>query len=366
MSQSNRFTDSSIKSGECGMKNLFLSLLVIFAAVMSGCGGGGGASAPSILSGTASQGSPLPAGTTVITVFDSKGGSRQTTVVGASGAYNIAVDGMTAPFVLKAAVTNGPLYYSFALAPGVANINPITNLSMQIALGGASLSDSVIATFTAGHFQAFNSLAVSLEQAIDGLYPASVPATQRDFLHGTIVIDGGVDKVFSLISVTPPDQSGNFSAKVSGQIIFNGTFSSTGVTLTSDPVAIAAARDIVFPANNSNTAFTAALVSGKTFSFSMIGTDVHNKPTNKHGTTVFNADHAVVTTVISAPDPDVVALGNWSINSSDQLVVTYTAAGEVNTLSLESSTATTVVATDAWANSNNSGSGTMTLTLVAN
>ena len=102
-----------------------------------GGGDGGGASGPAI-SGTAAGGAAI---TGTVTIEDSTGVTR-TATIGSGGTYSIDVEGLTAPFLLRAQGSapngTGVTYYSAALAEdvdGTVNITPLTNLITSNALG---------------------------------------------------------------------------------------------------------------------------------------------------------------------------------------------------------------------------------------
>lgn len=104
---------------------------------LSGCGGGGGGTTATpvgtTLSGTVAGGAAV-IGTVIVT--DSKGATKETNIE-ADGHYVVDVNGMTGPFVLKAAGTVGNssvTYYSAALAADVGHtisITPFTNLMVS-------------------------------------------------------------------------------------------------------------------------------------------------------------------------------------------------------------------------------------------
>lgn len=222
------------------MKRIIAGMLVVMTMVLFGCGGGGGggAQAPLTVSGTVSKGAALPAGT-VVTLKDSKGVSKTTSIVGTTGAYSIVVDGLTAPYVLSAGG-----FYSLASAPGTTNINPLTHLSMQLALGTPTISDT---TVSLSNLQTqFTAVATDLKTKIDLMYPLLVTATQKDYLNGNIIIDAGVDKIFSSLTLTPPDASGNFSASVGGQQILSGTVLNGVATITANATAISSVKNMIF------------------------------------------------------------------------------------------------------------------------
>ena len=209
------------------MNKVLAGLFFLFTATLFGCGGGGsGVPAASVVSGTASQGAAVAAGT-IVTLKDAKG-VKATTTVGANGSYSIVVDGLTAPFVLNA----GGMY-SYAAAAGITNINPFTHLTMQIALGASTISDT---TVIPTGFAALYAVAVTKLMAnIDALYPSTVAAGQKDFLNGAIVIGAWVDKIFDSIVITAPNASGNFTVSVGGQQILTGSTTNGVVVMT--PIA---------------------------------------------------------------------------------------------------------------------------------
>ncbi|KAA0894220.1 hypothetical protein [Oryzomonas rubra] len=294
---------------EVFMKRILAGLAVCAMTVLYGCGGGGTA-AQSTVSGTASQGAALASGTTV-TLTDAKGATK-TAKVGANGAFSVVVDGLTAPFLLNAGT-----YYSFAAAPGTTNINPLTNLSMQLAEGTATVTTTLPTNFTTQ----FAAVVVSLKAALSGLYPASVTAS-TDFLNGNISIGSGVDKVFDNATITAPDTNGNYAISISGQTVVSGTTSSGTVTATPNATAISTATASVFP-----IAFTSSMFSGKTTT----------NPTTWNGSVALNTKvwHADGTwTQMTSLNGSAVGTGSgtWSINSSGQLIFTTTAATYTTTL----------------------------------
>lgn len=221
------------------MKKLFVMLSCCM--MLAACGGGGsvGGAGSTSVSGTASQGAALAVGT-VVTLTDAKA-AVATTTVGANGAYSIVVSGLTAPYVLTAGG-----FYSFASAPGKTNINPFTHLSMQLALGTSTVSTTLPANFSTQFTTAVN----NLKTAISGIYPASVAATQTDFLNGDIAIGSGVDTIFDTVSISPPNTTGTFSVAVSGQQVVSGTASGGTITVTPNTTAIASVNTTLFPSTS--------------------------------------------------------------------------------------------------------------------
>ena len=276
------------------MKKLCTVLMLFSMAMLFGCDIGPTApgavtvsGGPSV-SGTASEGNALPVGTTVTLTDANK--TQVTALVGDNGTYSIPLTGLSAPYLLDA----GP-YYSFASGPGTTDINPLTTLCMEIALGTPTIANDKI-TLPANFATAFTSAAHQLNTALSQQYSANVPATQQDFLNGTLTVGSGVDALFGSLSITPPDASGAFSAAIGTQRVFTGTRSGSTITVT--PM------------------FTAATLNGKTFAVAYPGS-------GKNLTKTFNADG----TMTNSP-------GTWSINSSGQLVLLNVTPGQTSTLTL--------------------------------
>lgn len=112
------------------------------AALLSACGGGGSSPAPSGLAagsklgGTVAVGAPMLNAT--VTVMDVNGVKRSVSAA-ADGTYSgLSVDGMTAPFRIQACgVVDGQkaCYYAVIQQAGTANVTPLTQASVSLALG---------------------------------------------------------------------------------------------------------------------------------------------------------------------------------------------------------------------------------------
>ena len=207
------------------------------------------------VSGTASQGLALPIGTAV-TLTDPNGNSA-TTTVGVNGSYNLQISGLIVPYILNAGE-----YYSSTSAAGTTDTNPLTTLCMQVVLGTPTITSS---TPLPSNFQTqYASVVSNLETSIDGLYPASVTATQRDFLSGTLTIGVGVDAVFGALTIIPPDTAGVFSASVGSQQIFSGITAGGTATITPNPTAISSSSSTIFPPMSPNLVSLAVIPTSAT------------------------------------------------------------------------------------------------------
>lgn len=224
----------------------YLSVFFIVAFIQ-GCGSNDTASnsggfadlLPKTIIGTASQGAPI-AGS--VTLKDSKGVIKTASIDPSTGVYSIVVDGMEAPFILRAGNC-----YSVASSSTTTNINPLTDLCVKAAAGSASV-DTI---FTAPS-QQLSTLATKLpgivadlKTALNGLYPSSVPATKRDFMNGTLTIDQGVDLLFAKISVSTV--SAGFDISLSGLNLITVASSNGTVTVTPSLTNIASASSTLFP-----------------------------------------------------------------------------------------------------------------------
>ena len=103
----------------------------IAAGIIAGCGSGGGTTAPTV-SGVAATGAPM-SGTAYLK--DSAGNPEMSTSINPqTGAFAFNVSGKTPPFLVRA----GSLY-SMSGGPGMANINPLSNLMVANMAGFGSL-----------------------------------------------------------------------------------------------------------------------------------------------------------------------------------------------------------------------------------
>jgi len=118
--------------------SMALLCLLTYGLMLAGCGGGGGAAAngvsSQVISGVAATGAPL-AGQVGI---KNASGMERSTVIGSDGSFALDVTGMTGPYLLQGTGNvNGVIntLYSFAGAPGTANINPLSNAAVAKAAG---------------------------------------------------------------------------------------------------------------------------------------------------------------------------------------------------------------------------------------
>jgi len=114
-------------------------IVPLLVLVMAGCGGSNGGSvgsSPHTVSGIASAGSVL---TGTVYLKDSSTPAKELSMpIAADGSYRFDLSGLTAPYILKSTGTaNGRnlTLYSFAPDAGIANINPLSSLTITLAFG---------------------------------------------------------------------------------------------------------------------------------------------------------------------------------------------------------------------------------------
>lgn len=131
----------STKGDEMNKRSIINWCIVpLLVLMLAGCSGSSESRSPTI-SGIAAAGSTL---TGTVYLKDSSIPARELSVpIAADGSFSFDLNGLTAPFILKATGTaNGSnlTLYSFATAAGVANINPLSNLAVVLANGSDDLA----------------------------------------------------------------------------------------------------------------------------------------------------------------------------------------------------------------------------------
>lgn len=194
-------------------KKIFSTILLL---TLYACGGGGGGSSDGddtntgssdILSGTAATGIAIDG---TVNVYGINGGSILDVPIDASGNYTADVTGLTPPFFLSAVPNDNslPTQYSFAEGPGVANITPMTTLTLYYANGDqnpSSLVDNWPAnqasvTANIANTQAtVNANFVGVFEAIDSAL--NVDFLTYDFFTSVFNIGGIYDQILDLLII---------------------------------------------------------------------------------------------------------------------------------------------------------------------
>ena len=185
------------------------------AALLCACGGGGSsvsaaAVASSTLSGTVAVGAPMLNAT--VTVKDAKG-VTVSAPAGVDGSYSgLSLEGLTAPFGVQACGFvdgNYACFYAVVQQAGTANVTPLTNAAVALALGADP----------AGIFAASGSVAPPLTSDLDAQHRklkqalgdvlAKAGVGSADFVTTPFSADRtGMDKVLDAVKVSTGTDGG--------------------------------------------------------------------------------------------------------------------------------------------------------------
>jgi hypothetical protein len=329
------------------MNRIFTGLLMVLMAALSGCGGGGGSAAPTTPSTSASDSTPASALTTAPTA--------PTGVVAVGGNEQADITWTASP-----ETTSYNIYWSTTTGVTPASGMKITGATNPYIHAGLSYGTTYFCVVTAVNSagESAASAQVSYQTALP--VPAGVtasPGNTEATIAWTAVRGATSYNIYwsTTTGVTPA-----IGTKIAGasnpytQAALNNatTYYYVVTAIFADGESAASAQVSATPGV---LQFTGAMISGRTFSLSASGSS---------GSITFNADGTIIETKSSGS----IVTGTWTISSSGQLIVKFTASGEIDTLTLISATATSLVATDSWTNPtnpSNAGSETISLTLTA-
>ncbi len=208
-------------------------IVIVFCLSLCACGGSGGSSTPQqTISGTASQGSPL---TGTVSLKDAKGVESAATI-GSEGTFTLVVNGMTAPYLLKA----GSLY-SFANGTGTVNINPFTDLAVKNAADTTDMATvyngnvSLLAPKLQEIQSKIQTTVDDINSKLDTIYQkyGITSTAQKNFMNGSITIGQGMDAMFDTFKVVIAT-AGNISLKTyeGDKTIFTATINAVTGTMS--------------------------------------------------------------------------------------------------------------------------------------
>ncbi len=249
------------------VRSMLAVLSIFVAALLSGCGGGGGSSsfAPA-LSGVAATGQALS--NAIVTLKDAAGNAK-TVTTGADGSYQFALTGLTAPFLLEVSAGAGTTLYSFA-GPNdtIANLNPYTSVILQ-AYYMAQGSDVVTAfsgTLSSSSFPNATQLALLMAPIVSNLQPYLINATVANptvfnpFSTPFTANHGGFDRILdrtvlnsNLLTYTVDNGTTTMAGPVSSSVTLTvtvgsgSTLSSVAVTTNTTNASIASSSQTTVP-----------------------------------------------------------------------------------------------------------------------
>lgn len=229
---------------------LVAALAGVVAITLAGCGGGGSdestPTASTILSGTAAGGAAI-IGNVIVT--DSKGQTKSAPIA-ADGRYTIDVNGMTGPFVLKAAGQVGNTsvtYYSAATQAdlgGTVNVTPFTNMivsniAAQMAETYFSNPDNIAKIGTLITPTALTNAQIALKEKLQPVLTALGVNSSIDLLRSSFAADHtGLDAVLDLVKVETDTSTNIVTLKNALTSVVLGTDNVT--TATDDKQAVIA------------------------------------------------------------------------------------------------------------------------------
>ena len=224
-----------------------LGLLCVSTIILllGSCGGGNDVSntPAQTVFGVSAAGGPLVG--TVYLKDSSNSPQELFTPVASDGSFSFKVNGLTAPFLLKAIGTvggNNYTLYSFAAGTGVANVNPLSNLAVIEANGGDLTS--LYATPDPTKMHAIkNALASNIAQIQTALQPtlSNFGATTANFISDPYVANHqGLDLLMDLISISVSNGTVTIVDKTA-----NNTITSSLSNFVTDTI------NIIAPSNNS-------------------------------------------------------------------------------------------------------------------
>jgi hypothetical protein len=202
------------------------SVTVVMASVlllMSGCSSGGSSQGTShaVVSGVAATGSAISG-----TIYLRDAHGNELSVSTSDGSYSFDVTGLTAPFILRAAWSEGgePMeLYSLAISSGTANISPLTHAIVSQAAGG-----DIAGVYDDPTPSALASLAENLPAALSGfrstfgpLLLEYVSSANVNPISDTFTADHqGLDKLLDDTSFAFTPDATTITDRVSGKLLY--------------------------------------------------------------------------------------------------------------------------------------------------
>ncbi|CAN0627856.1 conserved protein of unknown function [Burkholderia multivorans] len=199
-------------------------LSVCCVAVLSACGGGGGstqasgnAGGSSQLSGTVAVGAPMLNAT--VTVLGANGQSVSTAATDSGSYASLDVSALTPPYRIQACgLANGQstCYYAFVQSGGVANVTPLTDATVALALAGDASTLFNGATPTAA---AMASSMQTLQNLLGPVLTAAGMSANSDFTTTPFNANHtGMDKVLDAVKISTGHNNGATFVQLEGVV----------------------------------------------------------------------------------------------------------------------------------------------------
>lgn len=196
-------------------------IIITSSLLLAGCGGGSGSSSPAYsqtVSGVAAAGTPIVG--TVYLEDSSEPAKEISTQINSDGTYSLYTEGLTAPFILVADGTvNGQpcTLYSLAGAPGVANVNPLTNLAVFQAAVSVTLQSNE------DFYNQYTTVIPQIQKLLQQLLTPYGAATTNFAFDSYPTNHSGLDLLFDMVAITVDISNGSLAItnKMNGAIILN-------------------------------------------------------------------------------------------------------------------------------------------------
>ncbi len=240
---------------------LVLAALAVGTLLFSGCGGGGSSTTPTV-SGVAAAGAPL---TGQVSLVDQNGtaapGAPKT--LNADGSFSFDVSNMRPPFFLKADGTaggTGYTMYSFALAAGTANINPMSNVVCAAVAGvnDPATAYNAPATYApAMTLPAMNTATTNMRVMMTNILNQFGATTVNPVTGSYSANHTGLDAVFDVVRMSIDTGSGTMTVvdKTSGTSgVVLGAATRAQMMGSTPPAAVAAVSNGTLPTDMQNIA----------------------------------------------------------------------------------------------------------------
>ncbi|MCX9155325.1 metallo-mystery pair system four-Cys motif protein [Niveibacterium sp. 24ML] len=208
------------------MKHTSFPVLPLAALLLAACGGGGSDSpaptpqpSPQIVSGVAAVGKPIVGASVALKC--ASGTPETGKLTAADGSFSVALNGAQVPCLLAVSggkvgsasgADNTLVLHGTALAAGLANVTPLTELALSHALGGSPAA--AFATPSAGAFTALSSGIDAAKAYVSAqLLALGLTAPVADIVNGSFKADGtGNDKLLDDLATQIADKGSSLAA----------------------------------------------------------------------------------------------------------------------------------------------------------
>ncbi|MBI5462818.1 MAG: hypothetical protein HY941_11600 [Gammaproteobacteria bacterium] len=218
------------------LSGLRILLLAGIALLLAACNGGGSSSTTSsTLSGTAAVGAPVDG---YVYVVDVNGTEVNAATNATTGAWTVAVTGMTGPFLIRVVPNGGgDMLYSYAGSADITvNITPLTHLALYLALNGDL--DALYTNWAANNAQLTAQAIANAQAVINANFATEMDAegldhASYDFFGDDFPADStGIDALLDNLTISIDFAGGTYTILVGGiSFILDEAIDTTGIDI---------------------------------------------------------------------------------------------------------------------------------------